>query len=48
MKGEGDDEKEENTLLNEIYTRIPRDVTVKIETGFVVEPHDIEGIKTMC
>ena len=31
MKGEGYDEKEENALLNEIYTRIPRDVAVKIE-----------------
>ena len=31
VKGEGYDEKEENALLNEIYTRIPRDVAVKIE-----------------
>ena len=31
VKGEGYDEKEENALLNEIYTRVPQEVIVKIE-----------------
>ena len=31
MKGEYYDEKEENALLNEIYTRVPQEVIVKIE-----------------